>query len=59
MNNKKAVTLSLETIVVTLIIIIVLFVVVFFIVKYGGQLKGNLVQQANSSAQLIQTNLTP
>jgi len=51
--NKKAVSMSLETVVVAIIVLIVLFVIGFFVIKYGGDLGNVIKTQANTSASLI------
>ncbi|MBS3168789.1 hypothetical protein J4216_06690 [Candidatus Woesearchaeota archaeon] len=51
--NKKAVSLTLETVVVGIIILVALFLIAFFILKYGGSLGNVLGDQANTSVALI------
>ncbi len=55
--NKKAFSLSLETVVIAIIVLIALVLIVVFILKYGGQLGSILGEQANTSAALLPKNL--
>ena len=51
--NKKAVSLSFETVIIAIIVLVVLALVVFFILKYGGQLGSALGEQAKANAALL------
>lgn len=55
--DKKAFSLSLETVVVAILVLIALFLIAFFVIKYGSQLGYNLKEQANASASLL-TNVS-
>ncbi len=55
--NKKAVSLSLETVVIAIIVLVVLTFIVLFIIRQGGQLGSVLGEQANTSASLLPKNL--
>ncbi len=56
--NKKAVSLSLETLVIAILILIVLALVAFFVIKYGNLVGSNLRDQAQTGSALI-SNITP
>ncbi len=55
--NKKAVSLSLETVVIAVIVLVVLALILFFILKYGGYLGSNIGEQAKQSSSLL-TDIT-
>ncbi len=57
--NKKAVSLSLETLVIAIVVLIVLFLVAFFIVKYGGQAGSIFGEQARTSTFLLPNQTAP
>ncbi len=57
--NKKAVSLSLETVVVAILVLIVLVLVAFFIIKYGGQLIDSLGNQAQNVVSTLPEKPTP
>ena len=55
--NKKAESLSLETVVIAIIVLIVLFLVAFFVIKYGGDLGNVIKTQTNNSVSLLPKTL--
>ena len=57
--HKKAVSLSLETVVIAIIVLVVLVLVISFIVKYGGQLGFSLGEQARQSTSLLPNVTAP
>ena len=57
--NKKAVALSLETIIIAIIVLVVLAMVLFFIVKFGGSAGSSIGDQAKNAADLLPNITTP
>lgn len=57
--NKKASSLSLETIIIAIIVLVVIIMVAYFVLKQGGLLATIIGDQANNSVALIPENPLP
>ncbi len=57
--DKKAVAISLETLIIAIIVLVVLTLIVFFILKYGGYLGSSIGEQAKQSASLLPNITAP
>lgn len=57
--NKKAVALSLETLIIAILVLVALALIVFFILKYGGYLGSSIGEQAKQSTALLPNITAP